>query len=199
VFRRLITLVVAAALLAVAVPAAFAVRVHVRVEGKTTTIFGAAEPTLTVTSTAFDALEAASASGEFYYHFKPLSFGNYVDQIGRYLAAGANGWGYKVNGVAIQLSSDKAILKNGDTVLWYWATFGDAGGSPTLLLKRGARRSCYAVLSQDDLGKSTPAAGARLLVDGRRVATRAGRGCVGRHRGLVRATAPNAMRSNALR
>jgi hypothetical protein len=38
-----------------------------------------------------------------------------------------------------------------------------------------------------------------LLVDGRSVKTKAGRGCVGKHRGLVRATLPNAVRSNALR
>jgi hypothetical protein len=38
-----------------------------------------------------------------------------------------------------------------------------------------------------------------VLVDGRNVKTRAGRGCVGKHRGLVRATLPNAVRSNALR
>ena len=198
-FRRLITLAVAAALCAVLVPSALATRVHVRVEGKTTTIFGAAEPTLTVAASALDALDAASLRGEFYYHVKPLSFGPYVDQIGRYLAEGANGWGYKVNGVAVPKSSDKATLKDGDTVLWYWATFGPQGGSPTLLLKRGAKRNCYAALSQDDLGKTTPAAGATLLVGARRVATRSGRACVGRHSGLVRATAPNAMRSNALR
>jgi hypothetical protein len=54
-------------------------------------------------------------------------------------------------------------------------------------------------VSQDDQGVSTPAVGARLLVDGRSVKTRAGRGCVGKHRGLVRATLPNTVRSNALK
>ena len=62
-FRRLITLAVAAALCAVLVPSALATRVHVRVEGKTTTIFGAAEPTLTVAASALDALDAASLRG----------------------------------------------------------------------------------------------------------------------------------------
>ena len=38
-----------------------------------------------------------------------------------------------------------------------------------------------------------------LAVDGRRISTRAGRGCVGRHRGLVRATKPGTVRSNAIR
>ena len=45
--RRLFMLLVAAASALLLVPAALAaVRVHVRVEGKTQTIFGAAEPTL---------------------------------------------------------------------------------------------------------------------------------------------------------
>ena len=48
-------------------------------------------------------------------------------------------------------------------------------------------------------GRRTPAPGARLLVDGRRVTGRSGRWCVGRHHGLVRAVAANAVRSNALR
>src|SRR5438552_591268 len=56
VFRRLFVLALAALVLA---PAAFAATVHVRVEGKTQTIFGAAEPTLQAT-TALDSIEAAS-------------------------------------------------------------------------------------------------------------------------------------------
>jgi hypothetical protein len=181
------------------------VRVKIRVEGKTTTIFGALQPTLEAGSNALTALEAASVAGEFYYHVNP---GPFVNQIGRYPGEGFSGWSYKVNGVAPPIAADQATIKAGDTVLWYWTTFTEQGGSPTLLLKRWhppkARsappvRNCYAVLSQNDLGQSTPAAGAKLVVDGRRVTTRAGRGCVGRHRGLVRATADGAVRSNALR
>jgi len=198
VFRRLITMAVAAAMFAVLVPPAHALRVKVRVEGKTTTIFGAAAPTINVAAHALDALDAASFRGEFYYHVQATSFGPYVDQIGRYLAEGANGWSYKVNGVSILKSADQATLKDGDTVLWYWTSFTPQGGSPTLLLRRGAKRNCYAALSQDDLGKTTPATGATLVVGKRRVPTRAGRACVGRHNGLVRAIAPNAVRSNAL-
>jgi Domain of unknown function (DUF4430) len=199
VFRRLITLAVAAALFAVLVPSALALRVHVRVEGKTTTIFGAAEPMLSSGPNALAALDAASFAGEFYYHVMLTGFGPFVDQIGRYPGQGSNGWSYKVNGVSPPIGADQATIKAGDTVLWYWSTFTQQGGSPTLLLKRGRARSCYAVLSQNDQGQATPAAGATLLVDGRRVATRSGRGCVGRHGGLVRATATDAVRSNALR
>ena len=195
-FRRLIILAVAAGLFAVLVPAALAVRVHVRVEGKTTTIFGTAEPTLSSGPNALAALEAASFAGEFYYHVSP---GPFVNQIGRYSGVGFDGWSYKVNGVSPPIAADQAPVKDGDTVIWYWTTFTPAGGSPTLLLKRRPVRNCYSVVSQDDLGKSTTAAGAVLQVDGRSVATHSGRGCVGKHRGLVRATAPNAVRSNSLR
>ena len=43
-------------------------RVHVRVEGKTRTIFGPTEPALSVNANALDALDSASLAGEFYYH-----------------------------------------------------------------------------------------------------------------------------------
>jgi hypothetical protein len=199
VFRRLITLAVAIAVFGVLVPSALAVRAKIRVEGKTTTIFGAAEPTLEAGSNALTALDAASMADEFYYHVTVTGFGPFVDQIGRYPGEGFSGWSYKVNGVSPPVAADQATIKTGDTVLWYWNTFTEQGGSPTLLLKRRAARNCYSVLSQNDLGQTTPASGARLLVDGRRVSVRSGRGCVGRHRGLVRAIAAQAVRSNALR
>ena len=84
-------------------------------------------------------------------------------------------------------------------MLWYWNTFTPQGGSPTLLLKRRAARNCYSVFSQNDLGQTEPAPGATLLVDGRRVDRPLRARCVGRHRGLVRAVAADAVRSNALR
>jgi hypothetical protein len=199
VFRRLITLAVTAALFAVLVPPALAVRAKIRVEGKTTTIFGALQPTLEAGTNPLTALDAASLADEFYYHVTVTGFGPFVDQIGRYPGEGFSGWSYKVNGVSPPVGADQATIKTGDTVLWYWSTFTPQGGSPTLLLKRRAARNCYSVLSQNDLGQATPASGATLLVDGRRVSVRSGRGCVGRHRGLVRAIAAQAVRSNALR
>ena len=189
--RRLFALLALAAVLA---PTALAARVHVRVEGKTTTIFGTAEPVLDAT-TALTALDAASVAGEFYYHVASTAYGPYVDQIGLYKAAGSSGWTFKVNGVSAPVGADKVTLGPGDRVLWYWATFGPAGGPPTLVLSRGKRAGCYRVVEQDDAGKTRRARGAVLHVDGRRV-----RGaCVGRHRGLVRATKAGAVRSNALR
>ena len=98
--RPLVVFLVVLVAALLVVPAAFALRVHVRVEGKTQTIYGSAEPTLSVKSNALDALESASAAGEFYYHVQVTSFGPYVDQLGRYLSGGSNGWVFKVNGVS---------------------------------------------------------------------------------------------------
>jgi Domain of unknown function (DUF4430) len=199
VFRRLMILAVLAALFAVLGEAALGVNVKVRVEGKTQTIYGAAEPQVAVpAATALAALEAASARGEFYYHVTQFSFGPFVDQIGRYKAEGSNGWTFKVNGVSPQVGSDVTPVKDGDVVLWYWATFGPTGGPPTLVL-RLTKKNCYAVTAQDDTGRAQPASGAALFVDGKRRSTRAGRACIGRHVGLVRATRAGAVRSNALR
>jgi hypothetical protein len=193
-----LVLVAVSAVALLLVPAALAaVRVHVRVEGKTQTIFGAAEPSLSVKANALDALEAASVAGEFYYHVSTASFGRYVDQIGRYPAGGSSGWVFKVNGVSPPVGADAVVLKPGDRVLWYWATFGPSGGPPTLLLQHGIR-NCYRVLAQNDAGKSTLARGAVIHVDGRSVRTRVGAACIGRHLGLVRATRAGAVRSNAL-
>jgi hypothetical protein len=181
------------------VPAALAVSVHVRVEGKTRTIFGSTEPSLVSGPNALDALDAASLAGEFYYHVTTTAFGPYVDQIGRYPGTGVSGWVFKVNGISPPVGADAVQLKPGDRVLWYWATFGPSGGPPTLLLKRGAKRNCYRVLAQDDNGKTTAARGATLKVGSRRVRAKTGSVCVGPHKGLVTATLAGAVRSNALR
>ena len=195
---RFLVLMAALAAALLLVPAALAVRVHVRVEGKTQTIFGAAEPSLSVKANALDALEAASLAGEFYYHVTVTGFGPYVDQIGRYPATASSGWVFKVNGVSPPVGADAVTLKAGDRVLWYWAAdFGPTGGPPTLELKR-TKRNCYRVLSQDDNGKAGVAAGAVLHVGRRSVHTHKGAACVGRHHGLVKATLTGAVRSNAL-
>jgi hypothetical protein len=176
-------------------PAALATVVHVRVEGKTQTLFGATQPRATG-STPMQALESASLAGEVYYHVASAPFGNYVDQIGRYGGSAQSGWVFKVNGVSPPVGADQVQLNDGDAVLWYYATFGPAGGPPTLELKH-AGKGCYAVAALDDAGKPVSVA-ATVAVDGRRVAATGGRACVGPHRGLVRATAPGAIRSNAL-
>ena len=195
--RRPIVLALAGALavvLAIA-PGALGALVHVRVEGKTQTIFGATEPRAEA-ATALDALEAASRAGEFYYHVTTASFGPYVDQIGRYPAAGSTGWVFKVDNASPPVGADKVTLKDGDTVLWYWADFASGSGPKTLWL--GSKAGCYRVAAYDDSGKESPAPGAVLHVDGRTVKGSFTGTCIGPHRGLVRATAPGMVRSNAL-
>jgi len=214
--RILVTVVVSVVLAGVFVPWAGAVSVSVRVEGKTQTIFGSAEPRLQAASTALDALSSASTSGEFYFHLTVSSFGSYVDQIGLYPATSTGGWMFKVNGAQPPVGANTVTLKGGDRVLWYWAGFDPVtfAGPNTLQLSRSkltrserarARRShkalsCYAVVAQDDKGVSSPALGAVLRADsGRSVTTKKGRACLGAHEGsLVRATLSGAVRSNAL-
>jgi hypothetical protein len=194
--HRLLAVVVTAL---VFVPAAAAVQVHVRVEGMSRTIFGPTAPTLDVKANALEALDAASVAGEFYYHVQATSYGPYVDQVGRYAGAGETGWVFKVNGKSPPVGADQVKLQEGDSVLWYWAQFGIAGGPKTLVLKR-TKANCYAATLQDDNGVETPAANAVLQVGSRRsVPTPGGAACVGKHAGLlVRATLAGAVRSNAV-
>ena len=179
-------------------PSALAVDAHVRVEGRTTTIFGPTQPILAVPVSALDALEAASSVAEFYYHVRSASFGNYVDQVGRYAASGNAGWVFKVNGALAPVGADAVQLKNGDTVLWYYAQFDASGaGPPTLDLRKTGPR-CYQVWQQDDQGQRSPASGAVLSFGRRRIATSSGRACIKGSHGLVRATRAGSIRSQAV-
>ena len=62
------------------------------------------------------------------------------------------GWVFKVNGVSPPVGADKVTLKDGDVVLWYYATFGATGGPPTLELQR-LPANCYVVQTVNDAGK----------------------------------------------
>jgi len=199
--RRTLALVATIVAALVLTGSALAARVTVRVEGKTQTIFGSL-PVTVEADNALQALDQASILGEFYYGLTSASFGDYVSQIGKYPATGSSGWVFKVDNVSPPVGADKVVLKDGDSVLWYWADFGPNGGPPTLLLaKSGATGNCYRVTAFDDMGKLVPAAGVVLHVDGRRVkaqgATGGAVGCVGKHRGLVRAYSFGTIRSNS--
>ena len=196
--RRPLVLV-AATVVGAALPAcSLAATVHVRVEGKTRTIFGPVEPVVSAAS-PLEALRAASFLGEFYTHVASTSFGNYVDQVGLYPGAGSAGWVFKVDGASPPVGADKVTLKDGDRVLWYYADFGASGGPKTLRLVH-ANGTCYRALAEDDGGVGVSATGAVLHVGSKRtVRTQGGIACVGKHRGLlVRATLAGAIRSNAL-
>src|SRR6202008_1451828 len=131
---------------------AFAATVKVRVEGKTQTLFGPTEITVTASS-ASCAFEQASILGELYYHVTQSSFGPYIDQVGRYGGTASSGWVFKVNDISPPVGADKVTLKDGDRVLWYYADFGPTGGPPTLSVKAGAK-GCYTASAFDDNGKA---------------------------------------------
>lgn len=198
-YRRSLALVAALAAMLVLVPAALAVRVHVRVEGKTQTIFGATEPTLNVKANALDALEAASLAGEFYYHVTTTAFGPYVDQIGRYpaLPGTPNGWVFKVNGILPPVGANSVTLKDGDTVLWYWATFSGPAGPLTLEVEtsivRGKR--CFFATGRNDAGRASRVRGVVFTLNGRRVSSTNGVVCTTRGRYTIRVVKAGAVRS----
>ena len=194
--RPLVVVLVSLALAAVLAGGALAANVKVRVEGKTQTIFGATNAPLKADN-ALHALDVASVAGEFHYALTASSFGDYVSQVGKYAAAGNTGWAFKVNGVSPPVGADQVVLKDGDSVLWYFATFGPAGGPPTLELKR-LPGNCYVVESVDDTGKRTRARNATLVTGAKRFRAPQGRACIGRHTQPVRATAAGAVRSNAV-
>jgi hypothetical protein len=179
---------------------ATAATVKVRVEGKTRTLFGPTEVTVSAT-TALDALEQASLAGEFYYHITTTSFGPYVDQIGRYGASASSGWVFKVDDKSPPVGADQVQLADGDHVLWYYADFGPAGGPPTLSLK-ATSRGCYSVHAFDDNGGTATVTGLQVHIGSKRTVNAAPDKtvCPGPHPGLlVRATATGAIRSNALK
>jgi hypothetical protein len=197
VAKRLLVLVA----LSLVLPAtALAATVHVRIEGKTRTLFAPSEVTVTAIN-ALDSLEQASLDGELYYHVTQSSFGNYVDQVGRYGGTADSGWVFKVNDVSPPVGADQVQLKDGDHVLWYYATFGPTGGPPTLEVKASAK-GCYTATAFDDNGKAASVTGLVWHVGSKKTVNGATATplCPGPHPGvLVRATATGAVRSNAVK
>lgn len=195
--KRLILLIV----LSLALPAtALAATVKVRVEGNTRTLFGPTEVTVNAAN-ALDALEQASILGELYYHVTTTSFGPYVDRVGRYGGTASTGWVFKVNGSSPPVGADVVTLKDGDTVLWYFATFGPTGGPPTLVV-RATPGGCYRAAALDDNRKPASVTGFQWHVGSRQTVAGAPNTqfCPKKHPGvLVRATATNAVRSNAVK
>jgi Domain of unknown function (DUF4430) len=211
--RRLLVLAaLAAAGLVLAAPA-WPLSVHVRVEGLNAELFGSSEPLLTpyegplvaadgsvatlAKPTPLGALEAASRRAELYYRLKVLSFGPYVDRIGRYPAAGSSGWVYKVNNVSPPVGAADFRLKQGDRVLWYWARFGPTGGPDTLDLRRSGS-GCFAAVAFDDAGKGAPARNVAFRVDGRAVRDGDGTLCPAAGWHDLRVTKAGAVRSRVV-
>ena len=195
--RRLTLLVV---LLLVLPATALAATVRVRVEGKTRTLFGPTEVTVTA-ATPFEALQQAALLGEIYYHVTTTSFGSYVDQVGLYGGDASSGWVFKVDDVSPPVGADQVRLKDGDRVLWYYATFGATGGPPTLRVRAATKKGCYTATALDDNGKSVVVSGLVWHVGSKKTvsAMYGANFCPGKHTGLlIRATATGAVRSNAV-
>jgi hypothetical protein len=195
--RRSLVLVAILAVALVATSYSSAALVHIRVEGKTQTIFGGTEPRI-VSTNALEALLNAARAAEFFAHVTTTSFGPYIDQIGYYPGAAQTGWVFKVNGVSPPVGADQVLLKDGDRLLWYFAQFSATGGPPTLDLRRTSP-GCYRAVGQDDQGKESVPSSLVFHVGARKpVSAPAGRICPKGAHGLVWASAPGVVRSNRL-
>jgi hypothetical protein len=196
VYKRLFVVAAALAAFFVLAAGALAAVVHVRVEGRNATIFGTSEPRASGAS-PLEVLESASIAGEFYYHVATTSFGPYVDQIGRYPAEASSGWVFKVNGVSPPVGADKVELKDGDTVLWYWATFSGPSGPLSLEVEtsivRGKR--CFFATGRNDAGRASRVRGVVFTLNGRRVSSASGTVCTRLGRYSVKVTKSGAIRS----
>lgn len=197
---------------ALAAPA-LALRVHVRVEGARTTIFGPTRPLVTPVSRTFTppdgpavavskptpigALERASRIGEFYYRVKSFSFGPYVDRIGRRAGGGSTGWVFKVNNASPPVGADAYRLKAGDDLLWYFARFGPSGGPKTLAVAR-LGGGCFRAHAYDDNGTRTSPSNVTFLRDGRFVGSASGRICLRGEWHTLRALKQEMVRSAVL-
>ena len=82
-------------------------------------VSGSAHPTFKKGATAYDALCATGLS----VSTKTSQYGLYVSAIGglaEFEYGGRSGWMYSVNGSAPSVSCGKYVLKDGDTVSWYY-------------------------------------------------------------------------------
>jgi uncharacterized protein DUF4430 len=215
VLQRLFVVLAGALFAAVIASPALAIDVRIRVEGATGTIFGSGERLLTPVSGTFrppggstltlsgptplGALERASRRGEFYYRVRSTSFGPYVDRIGRRVASGSTGWVFKVNHKSPRVGADAVKLERGDRVLWYFATFGPAGGPKTLDLVRASRR-CYRAFAYNDNGRRSRPLNVTFVRDGgRRALSESGRFCPSGHWHRLRAVKEGMVRSDVVR
>lgn len=82
-------------------------------------VSGSAHPTFKKGATAYDALCATGLP----VSTKSSQYGLYVSAIGglaEFEYGGKSGWMYSVNGIAPNVSCGKYVLKDGDSVSWYY-------------------------------------------------------------------------------
>src|SRR5438445_411925 len=115
----------------------------------------------------------------------------------RYPAGGSSGWIFKVNGIVPPVGADHVTVKDGDTVLWYWATFTGSAGPLTLEVEtsivKGKR--CFFATGRNDAGRASRIRGVVYTVNGRRVSSTTGVVCTRLGRYTVRVAKTGAIRS----
>ena len=112
---------------------------------------------------------------------------------------GSAGWVFKVNGVSPPVGADKVTLKDGDVVLWYYATFGADRRAADARAEAAARPTATSSSRSPTPASARGPRPRRSSPTASGSGPTAGRACIGRHAGLVRATAPGAVRSNAVK
>jgi len=76
-------------------------------------------------SNALELVKIIAQTCGFTYHIQDSSFGQYLDKIGDDTAAGAKGWLYAVNYIAPNVGAADYVLKENDSVIWYYADYND--------------------------------------------------------------------------
>lgn len=85
-------------------------------------IIGQTEITLKNGQTVFDALEAACDKNGVSLRYQSESYITEIGGLAEKDCGGASGWMYRVNGTNPRKAASKYVLKDGDTVEWYYVT-----------------------------------------------------------------------------
>lgn len=80
------------------------------------------EITLKNGQTVFDALEAACDKNSVSLRYQSKSYITEIGGLAEKDCGGASGWMYRVNGTNPRKAASKYVLKDGDTVEWYYVT-----------------------------------------------------------------------------
>lgn len=80
------------------------------------------EITLKNGQTVFDALEAACDKNGVSLRYQSKSYITEIGGLAEKDCGGASGWMYRVNGTNPRKAASKYVLKDGDTVEWYYVT-----------------------------------------------------------------------------
>ena len=108
------------------------------------------------------------------------------------------GWFFKVNGKAPEVGAGDVLLKNGDSVLWYWAKLDRVtfDGPDTLNLIR--KRGCLVAQALDAKGNAARAKKVVFRLDEKRqIASKTGRFCA-KNWQTARVVKPGHVRSQVL-